>query len=90
VTAGQSVSINVGAGGTTGNGGDSWFLSATTLVGRGGQGSFIASDGSQAGGAGGSFGVSGSLTSSGGGVGGSGGEPFSRRHVETSTVLWCI
>jgi hypothetical protein len=73
VNAGQSVSITVGSGGTTGNGLDSWFLSATTLVGRGGRAAFIASDGSQAGGDGGSFGVSGSLVSSGGGVGGGGG-----------------
>jgi hypothetical protein len=75
VTPGTNYTVTVGGGGSgaTGNGGDSFFVSAATLVARGGRGAFINAQGDRAGGAGGTWEVGSTLTSSGGSNGGEGG-----------------
>jgi hypothetical protein len=68
VTPNQAYTVTVGAGGTGPGraGGNSWFSSEATLVGRGGGG------GAKAGGAAGTFGLGTGLTGAGfnGGIGG--------------------
>lgn len=96
VTPGTGYTVTVGGGGSgsgaTGNGGDSFFVSAATLVARGGRGAFINAQGDRAGGAGGTWEVGPTLTSSGGSNGGEGGgwlPDDSQRPVHLQQLCLC-